>query len=139
MGAEAAGGGVRPGTPAAVLLAGYVAGLTVLARGETGSRSTRAVAGGAALAGAALVAMALRGGSRSVPWVAGAVALAAPAVVGAVGNPTPSRVGPAVGAMIRAIPAIDGALAAPSAPVRALAMLPLLALARWGRRLIPIH
>jgi hypothetical protein len=40
--------------------------------------------------------------------------------------------------MIRAIPALDGALAASRAPGRALLLLPLLALARWGRTLIPI-
>jgi len=40
--------------------------------------------------------------------------------------------------MIRAIPALDGTLAAAGSPVRALGLLPLLALVRWGRRLIPI-
>jgi hypothetical protein len=51
----------------------------------------------------------------------------------------PFAVGPAVGAMIRAIPALGGALASKRAAKASLVFLPLLALARWGRKLIPVH
>jgi 4-hydroxybenzoate polyprenyltransferase len=140
MGAESARGarGLRDAGEASVLLGLYVAGLTLLARGETGTGRRREVEGGAALALTALLAATLHGGPRAVPWAAAVAALAGPAVVRAVREPGPATVGPAVGALIRAIPALDGTLAAPVAPVRALGLLPLLALVRWGRRLIPI-
>lgn len=141
MGAQAGGGarGVARGAYASLLLGGYVAGLTVLSRGETESGGAANALPGAGIAAAALGAIALRGGRRSLPWVAVAAALAGPAVVRAVRRPSPATTGPAVGAMIRAIPALDAALAAPRAPLAAAAVaLPLLALVRWGRRLIPI-
>ncbi|MBA2246115.1 MAG: UbiA family prenyltransferase [Gemmatimonadetes bacterium] len=140
MGAEAGEGsrGLQRSAGAALLLGTYIAGLTLLARGETEAGSAAEVTAGAGVAGAALLATALRGGRRAVPWTAGAVALAGPAVTAALRDPVPARVGPAVGAMIRAIPALDGALAAPRAPRHALVLLPLLALVRWGRKLFPI-
>jgi hypothetical protein len=140
MGAEAAAGarGVRDAGEAALLLGAYVAGLTLLARGETGGPRRREVEGGAALALTALLAATLHGGARTVPWAATVAALAGPAVARAVRHPGPATVGPAVGAMIRAIPALDGVLAAPGTPLRALGLLPLLALVRWGRALFPI-
>jgi 4-hydroxybenzoate polyprenyltransferase len=141
MGAQAAGGarGVARAAFAAVLLGGYVAGLTVLARDETESGGGKNALPGAVLAGAAVGAIALRGGRRSLPWIAVAAALAGPAVVRALRRPSPATTGSAVGAMIRAIPALDAALAAPRAPRAAAAIaVPLLALVRWGRRLIPI-
>jgi 4-hydroxybenzoate polyprenyltransferase len=125
MGAQAGGGvrGVSRAAYPALLLGSYVAGLTILARGETESGGSAHALPGAAIAGAALGAAALRGGSRSLPWIAMVAVLA----------------GPAVGAMIRAIPAFDAALAAPRAPLLAAVIaLPLLALSRWGRRLIAI-
>jgi hypothetical protein len=65
--------------------------------------------------------------------------LAGPAAIRAARSPSPATTGPAVGAMIRAIPAFDAALAAPRAPLLAAVIaLPLLALSRWGRRLIAI-
>jgi hypothetical protein len=71
--------------------------------------------------------------------VAATAALAGTAAIRAAREPTPANTGPAVGAMIRAIPALDAALAAPRAPLRAAVVaLPLLALVRWGRKLIPI-
>jgi hypothetical protein len=141
MGAEAGGrgSGLRRAASSAALLGSYVSGLTVLARGETGPRDVRAVTGGAAIAAAAIAAVAGKGGRRAVPWAATMLVLAGPAVVRAVREPAPTRVGPAVGALIRVIPALDAALAAPRAPVRSLALLPLLGLVRWGRKLIPIH
>jgi hypothetical protein len=141
MGAAAARpkrGGGAAGTESA-LLGAYVAGLTWLARGETGTRSGTVVRGGAAVAAVALGATATRGGRAALPWVLGAAALAGPAILRAVREPVPARVGPAVGAMVRAIPALDAALVAPRAPLAALAFVPLLALARWGRKLIPVH
>jgi hypothetical protein len=142
VGAEAVGGerGVGKATGAAALLGTYVAGITVLARGETGGataeRTTRL---GAGLAASALLGTIARGGARSLPLGLAAAGLAGPAVRRAVRDPRPSRVGPAVGALIRAIPALDGSLAATRSPWRAAAFaLPLLALARWGRTLIPI-
>lgn len=143
MGVEATG--ARPRTRrsreaagAALLLGTYVAGLTLLARGETGATRRAELRGGAALAAAAVLAAALRGGRRSAPWVVAVAALAGPAVERALRRPGPATVGPAVGALVRAIPALDGALAAADAPGRALLLLPLLGLVRWGRALIPI-
>jgi 4-hydroxybenzoate polyprenyltransferase len=141
MGAQAAGGarGMKRASFTALLLGGYVAGLTVLSRGETESGGSANALPGAVVAGAALGAAAVRGGRRALPWLAVAAALAGPAVVRAVRRPSPATTGPAVGAMIRAIPALDAALAAPGAPTAAAAVaVPLLALVRWGRRLIPI-
>ncbi|AHG93174.1 UbiA prenyltransferase (plasmid) [Gemmatirosa kalamazoonensis] len=147
MGVEAARrvdmrSGARPrtrrGREAAVLLGAYVAGLTLVARGETGAARRRELRLGATLAATALLASAWRGGARSVPWAAAVAALAGPAVARALREPAPATVGPAVGALIRAIPALDGALAAADAPGRALLLLPLLGLVRWGRALIPI-
>lgn len=141
LGAEAAAGsrGVRRTLGAASLLGSYVAGITVLARGETGAAAPRASIVGAALAGAALLGTLRRGGGRSLPWVAAVAALAGPATARALRDPRPDRVGPAVGTLIRAIPALDAALAAPRAPFRTAAFaLPLLALARRGGKRIPI-
>jgi 4-hydroxybenzoate polyprenyltransferase len=145
MGAEAARPRIRPRFRAALdagegamLLGAYVAGLTLLARSETGAARAVELRGGIALAGTALLVVAARNGAHSIPWIAGVAALAGPSVLRAVRAPGPATVGPAVGAMIRAIPAFDGALAAGVAPGRALLMLPLLGLARWGRSLIPI-
>lgn len=140
-GAEAAGGarGIRRGVGAASLLGCYVAGLTLVARGETESGGNHTVLPGVLLSGAALLGAARRGGGRSAAWVGVVAALAGAAAVRAASSPSPATVGGAVGSMIRAIPALDAALAAPRAPVRAAALAaPLLALARWGRRLIPI-
>jgi 4-hydroxybenzoate polyprenyltransferase len=122
------------------VLGAYVAGLTLLARGETGEGEARRteVQGGASIAAVAAVAAALRGGARSTPWAAAVAALAGPAVARALREPGPATVGPAVGALIRAIPALDGALVAADAPGRALLLLPMLGLVRWGRTLIPI-
>jgi 4-hydroxybenzoate polyprenyltransferase len=130
----------RRGREAALVLGAYVAGLTLLARGETGEGDARRteVQGGASIAAVAAVAAALRGGARSTPWAAAVAALAGPAVARALREPGPATVGPAVGALIRAIPALDGALAAADAPGRALLLLPMLGLVRWGRTLIPI-
>lgn len=141
MGAQAGGGvrGVSRAAYPALLLGSYVAGLTILARGETESGGSAHALPGAAIAGAALGAAALRGGSRSLPWIAMVAVLAGPAAIRAARSPSPATTGPAVGAMIRAIPAFDAALAAPRAPLLAAVIaLPLLALSRWGRRLIPI-
>ncbi|HEX6925232.1 MAG TPA: UbiA family prenyltransferase [Longimicrobiaceae bacterium] len=140
-GAEAAarGGGLRRGLGAAAILGGYVAGLTVLARGETEETGNRTPLPGVVVGGAALAAAAVRGGRRALPWTIAAAALAGGAVRRAVAEPGPAAVGPAVGSMIRAIPALDAALAAPRSPGRsALIFPPLLALVRWGRKLIPI-
>lgn len=141
MGAEAAGGasGVRRGLDSAVLLGTYIAGVTILARGETGERSDAAVGAGSLLAGLALARVAIRARSNALPWIAAAIATAAPGVVCAVRKPEPAAVGPAVGAMVRAVPAVVAAMAAERAPRRAVVFLPLLALSRWGRKLIPIH
>ena len=141
MGVEAARGPrTRRGREAALLLGAYVAGLTLLARGETGEGEDRRteLEGGASIVAVAAAAAALRGGSNAAPWVAALVALAGPAVTRALRDPGPATVGPAVGALIRAIPALDGALAAADAPGRALSLLPMLGLVRWGRALIPI-
>jgi hypothetical protein len=141
MGAQAARGwrGVLRGSGAASVLGSYVAGLTLLARGETGTKAGPAVTKGAEGAGAPLLASSARGGGRARPWAIAAAMLAGPAVIRAVQEPTPQRVGPAVGAMVRAVPALDGALAAAQAPGRAIVFVPLLALVRWGRKLIPIE
>jgi hypothetical protein len=143
MGARAGGRGGDGGRSAdaeSAVLGAYVAGLTWLARGETGTRAAAATRGGAALSGLALAAAAWRGGGAALPWVLAAAALAGPAVSRAVREPVPARVGPAVGAMVRAVPALDAALAAPRAPRAAVLLFPpLLALARWGRKLIPVH
>ncbi|MEO6528115.1 MAG: UbiA family prenyltransferase [Gemmatimonadaceae bacterium] len=140
MGVEAAGGRdlERRGREGALLLGAYVAGLTLLARSETGDARRAELRGGAALAAAALVAATVRGGPASIPWGAAAAAVAGPAVARALRQPGPSTVGPAVGALVRAIPALDGALAAPRHPVPALLLLSLLGLTRWGRKIIPI-
>ena len=141
MGAEAADPehGTRRGVAAAAILGAYVAGLTLLARGETEGAGEGAALPGALLSGAALLCALARGGQRSLPWVAAVMALAGPAALAAARAPSPEATGKAVGALIRAIPALDAALAAPHAPVQAAAMAPpLLALARWGQALIPI-
>lgn len=141
-GAEAAGGwqGVCRAAGASAILGGYVAGLTIVAQGETEEEGrNRTLLPGVLLGGAAVAAAMIRGGPRARPWGVLTAALAGPAVMRAVRNPSPSTVGPAVGAMIRAIPALDAALAAPRAPMRtALIAAPLLGLTRWGRKLIPI-
>ena len=126
------------GGEAALLLGAYVAGLTLLARSETGTARHAELQGGAALAGAALVAAAVRGGPASMAWAAGAAALAGPAVSRALSEPGPKTVGPAVGALIRAIPALDGAISGAKRPMPALVLLSLLGLTRWGRSIIPI-
>lgn len=140
MGAESIAGrrGMRQGAGAAALLGTYVAGITVLARGETGADHDAEVAWGAGLAVLGLLAAAVRS-KPAAAWATGVAALAGPAVLRAVRDPVPASVGPAVGAMIRAIPALDAALVAGNAPRHALVMLPLLGLARWGRKLFPIH
>jgi 4-hydroxybenzoate polyprenyltransferase len=140
MGAEAGvdAGGIRRGGEAALLLGAYVAGLTLLARSETGAAKRAELQGGAALAGAALLAAAVRGGPASAAWATGAAVLAGPAVSRALRDPGPKTVGPAVGALIRAIPALDGALAGARRPMPALVLLSLLGLTRWGRAIIPI-
>jgi hypothetical protein len=116
-----------------------VAGLTLLARGETADGGNQTALPGVVISGAAVAGAVLRGGARALPAGAAVAALAGPAAVRAAGAGSPSTVGPAVGAMIRALPAFDAALAARRSPVKAaLVALPLLALSRWGRRLIPI-
>jgi hypothetical protein len=139
MGVEASRGVVtRRGTEGALLLGAYVAGLTLIARGETGTARTIELRAGAGLVSGALLATAIRGGPSSFAWSAATAALAGPAVRRAVADPSPRTVGPAVGALIRAIPALDGGIACASSPVSAGVLLSLLALARWGRTLIPI-
>ena len=140
-GAEAAGGmaGVRRAAVPAAILGSYVAGLTLLARGETESGGNRSVAPGVVLGMGAVAAAVGRGGVRALPWGAAVAVIAGGAALRAAREPSPGTVGPAVGAMIRAIPALDAALSAPRAPLSAaLIAAPLLALSRWGRRLIPI-
>src|SRR5690606_21153298 len=134
-GAEAAAGGrgVRSASRDALILGSYVAGLTLLARGETPEGGNQSALPGVVVAAAAAGAALARGGRRSAPWVLALTALAVGAARRAVESPAPSTVGPAVGAMIRALPALDAALAAPRAPVcAALVAAPLLALTRWG-------
>ncbi len=139
MGAEAARQGVeRHGAAGALLLGAYVAGLTLIARSETGMARTTELRTGAGLVAGAVLAAAIRGGPASFAWASGAAALTGPAVKRALREPGPSTVGPAVGALVRAIPALDGAIAGASGPVPALVLLSLLGLARWGRTLIPI-
>jgi predicted AlkP superfamily pyrophosphatase or phosphodiesterase len=81
MGAETAGGGrgVRKATGAAGLLGAYVAGITLLARGETGEPESRTVAAGVGLTAASLLGAVAVGGRRAIPWALGAIALAGPA------------------------------------------------------------
>ena len=139
MGVEASQGEItRRGTEGALLLGAYVAGLTLIARGETGAARATELRTGAGLAAGALLATVVRGGPASLPWAAAVGALAGPAVRRAVADPSPRTVGPAVGALIRAIPALDGGIAGVSATRPAAVLLSLLALARWGRTLIPI-
>jgi len=139
MGVEASRGVVtRRGTEGALLLGAYVAGLTLIARGETGSARTSELRAGAGLVAGALLATAVRGGNASLAWSAAAAALAGPAVRRAVVAPSPRTVGPAVGALIRAIPALDGGIAGASTPTPAMVFLSMLGLTRWGRTLIPI-
>ena len=140
MGVEAAGGlsGATRGPEAAVLLGTYVAGLTLLARSETGAARSAELRGGAALAATALLVAAVRGGPSSALWAAAVVAVSGPAVTRALKEPGPATVGPAVGALIRAVPALDGALIGTSASVPALLLVSLLALTHCGRKLIPI-
>jgi len=142
MGAEAGGRGAAwiIAAPAAAVLGTYIGGLTLLAHGETAGGSTRTPVRGIAVAAGALVAVWAVGGRRALPWVLAAAALAGPHVGRAARERSPEAVGRAVGSMIRVVPAIDAALAARRSPVRAGAVaLPLLALARWGRAMIPIH
>jgi 4-hydroxybenzoate polyprenyltransferase len=139
MGVEASRGVVTGrGAEGALLLGAYVAGLTLIARGETGTAHTTELRAGAGLVAGALLATAVRGGTTSLAWSAAAATLAGPAVRRAVIAPSPRTVGPAVGALIRAIPALDGAIADASGPAPAGVLLSLLALTRWGRTLIPI-
>jgi 4-hydroxybenzoate polyprenyltransferase len=139
MGVEASRGAVtRRGTEGALLLGAYVAGLTLIARGETGAARTTELRTGAGLVAGALLATAVRGGPSSLAWSAATAALAGPAVRRAVAEPSPGTVGPAVGALIRAIPALDGGIAGARGPVPAMVLLSLLGLTRWGRTLIPI-
>jgi len=139
MGVEAAQGEVtRRGTEGALLLGAYVAGLTLIARGETGTSHTIELRSGAGLVAGALLATGVRGGPASIAWTAAAAALAGPAVRRALRTPAPGTVGPAVGALIRAIPALDGGIAGARGARPALVLLSLLALTRWGRALIPI-
>jgi len=139
MGVEASGGATsRRGIEGALLLGAYVAGLTLVARGETGVARTKELRTGAGLAAAALLATAIRGGPSSLPWAAATGALAGPALSRALREPGPKTVGPAVGALIRAIPALDGAIAGTRSPKPAMVLVSLLALTRWGRSLIPI-
>ena len=139
MGVEASRGGVtRRGSEGALLLGAYVAGLTLIARSETGSSRTGELRLGAGLVAGALLATAVRGGPASLAWSATTAALAGPAVRRALMRPAPSTVGPAVGALIRAIPALDGGIAGTTGSRPALVLLSLLALTRWGRALIPI-
>lgn len=139
MGVEASRGVVtRRGAEGALLLGAYVAGLTLIARGETGAARTTELRTGAGLVAGALLATAVRGGATSFAWSSATAALAGPAVRRAVENPSPKTVGPAVGALIRAIPALDGGIAGASGPAPSAVLLSLLALTRWGRTLIPI-
>lgn len=139
MGVEASRGEVtRRGAEGALLLGAYVAGLTLVARGETGAARTTELRLGAGLVAGALLATAVRGGPESLAWSAAAGALSGPALRRAVVEPSPRTVGPAVGALIRAIPALDGGIAGASGPGPALVLLSLLGLTRWGRTLIPI-
>jgi len=139
MGVEASRGIVtRRGTEGALQLGAYVAGLTMIARGETGAARTRELRAGAGLVAGALLATAVRGGPASLAWSAATAALAGPSVRRAVVQPSPRTVGPAVGALIRAIPALDGGIAGASGPAPAMLFLSMLGLTRWGRTLIPI-
>ena len=139
MGVEASRGEVtRRGTEGALLLGTYVAGLTLVARGETGAARTTELRTGAGLVAGALLAAAVRGGPASLAWSAAAGGLAGPAVRRALRAPAPETIGPAVGALIRAIPALDGGIAGARGARPALVLLSLLALTRWGRTLIPI-
>jgi len=139
MGVEASHGVVtRRGTEGALQLGAYVAGLTMIARGETGAARTRELRAGAGLVAGALLATAVRGGPASLAWSAATAALAGPSVRRAVVQPSPRTVGPAVGALIRAIPALDGGIAGASGPAPAMLFLSMLGLTRWGRTLIPI-
>ena len=139
MGVEASHGVVtRRGTEGALQLGAYVAGLTMIARGETGAARTRELRAGAGLVAGALLATAVRGGPASLAWSAATAALAGPTVRRAVAQPSPRTVGPAVGALIRAIPALDGGIAGASGPAPAMLFLSMLGLTRWGRTLIPI-
>jgi hypothetical protein len=140
-GAEAVGGlrGVRRAAGAATLLGVYVAGLTLLARGETAENRNHTPIPGVVLGAAALGLATARGGRRALPWGGVVAAVAGGAAIRAARAPSPNTIGPAVGAMIRSIPALDAALAAPRSPLRAAVVAaPLLVLTRWGRRLIPI-
>ena len=139
MGVEASQGEVtRRGTEGALLLGTYVAGLTLIARSETGPSRTNELRTGAGLVAGALLATGVRGGPVSSAWSAAAGALAGPAVQRALRAPSPGTIGPAVGALIRAIPALDGGIAGARGARPALVLLSLLALTRWGRTLIPI-
>ena len=139
LGAEASRDGVTPrGVEAALLLGAYVAGLTLIARSETGTARSGELRAGAGLVAGALLATGIRGGPTSMAWSTAAGALAGPAVRRALMTPGPKTVGPAVGALIRAIPALDGGLASARTPAPAGVLLSLLALTRWGRNLIPI-
>ena len=139
MGVEASHGVVtRRGTEGALQLGAYVAGLTMIARGETGAARTRELRAGAGLVAGALLATAVRGGPASLAWSAATAALAGPTVRRVVVQPSPRTVGPAVGALIRAIPALDGGIAGASGPAPAMLFLSMLGLTRWGRTLIPI-
>ena len=139
MGVEASRGEItRRGTEGALLLGAYVAGLTLIARGETGAARAAEMRAGAGLVAGALLATAVRGGPASLAWSAAAAGLAGPAVRRALQRPAPDTVGPAVGSLIRAIPALDGGIAGASGARPALVLLSLLALTRWGRTLIPI-
>ena len=139
MGVEASRGEITPrGAEGALSLGAYVAGLTLIARAETGRARVVELRTGAALVAGALLATAIRGGPASLGWSAAAAGLAGPAGRRAVERPAPNTVGPAVGALIRAIPALDGGIAGVATPRPALVLLSLLALTRWGRTLIPI-
>jgi 4-hydroxybenzoate polyprenyltransferase len=139
VGAESSRDGVtRRGVEGALLLGAYVAGLTLIARSETGAARRTELRTGAGLVAGALLATGIRGGPMSMAWSAATGALAGPAVRRALEAPGPKTVGPAVGALIRAIPALDGGIAAARTPVPAAVLLSLLALTRWGRALIPI-
>jgi 4-hydroxybenzoate polyprenyltransferase len=139
MGVEASQGAVtRRGTEGALLLGAYVAGLTLIARSETGVARSNELRTGAGLVAGALLATGVRGGPASFAWSAAASALAGPAVQRALRTPAPGTIGPAVGALIRAIPALDGSIAGARGSRPAVVLLSLLALTRWGRSLIPI-
>ena len=139
VGAEASRDGLtRRGVEGALLLGAYVAGLTLIARSETGAARSTELRTGAGLVAGALLATGIRGGPMSMAWSSAAGALAGPAVRRALEAPGPMTVGPAVGALIRAIPALDGGIAAARTPAPAAVLLSLLALTRWGRTLIPI-